>query len=622
MAGEWNDDDGEAAELGRHDALLSEMAHDNTKSMAGAAARIEAEQWELIQQPFERLLIVQGGTGTGKTLAALHRVAQLIERSGGSLKPADVLIVGPSPAYTRYARSVLSSWGIDGVEQIDIARLHCPVAPEVPDRAQPERNEVPYVLRLKGEARMAGLLSRAVRDPLDQAPAELPATITLGGQSMAVDPGQLRRVVATANASRATAGDRRRILRGMLAAAGIDPAAINQVAEILAELVWPQVEPGAFLRRLLGSLQWMTAAAGGEFTPREIIALYRALPGVPGWSAADFPLLDEAAHLLQSGPKQYAHIVVDGVQDLSPMQLRSVARRSAAGSMTVVGDLAQSIGPWVHDSWADIVAHLPQQSPHVRRELKHGYRVPRRIAELAAELLPAAAQSAPTYTIVRDGPDDPVVEPTEPADRARAVVAAATLHAAHGRSVAVICSAGPRAEIEAELHDEDIRWQSAAGEESNRSITLLSPYEAKGLEFDAVVVVEPGEIVEEDPRGHRLLYIALTRATHHLHLVGAGADLPLDFAGSVVIEPAELQVSATPVPAVTEQRETEPAEPQLAQPAIVEPEVEYEPPVQEAIDMLAHTFAEALLGANLTPPLWYAVLRRLERLIAPLDPED
>ena len=542
----------------------------------------DSDQRELIRMPADRLLVVQGGPGTGKTRVALHRVAWLI--AAGQVPADQVLVVGPTPGFARFTRGAMPGGGADGVDHRGIGSLHPPVD-------QPAREpDSAYVTRLKGDARMAGLLTRALKERPDPMPTDLPATLTVAGQPMAFDPERLRRVVVTAHASQATPGDRRRILRGMLASEGADPGLILAGAEALAERIWPALNPAALLTGLFASPEWLTAAAGFDFTQRELTAL-RTGPGAT-LGPADLPLLDEAGHLLDGEPKRYAHIVVDGAPDFSPMQLRAVSRRSATGSMTIVGDLAQSTGPWARDDWNDVLTHLPQTVPQILRTLTHGYRVPGRIFELAAELLPAAAPSVQAPTSVADGPAEPIVEPVTDDGRAPAVVTAAAHHAAHGRTVAIICPDRCRPEIETALRDGDILWDTEPG----RSITLLGPHDAKGLEFDAVIVVEPGDIVDDDPRGHRLLYIALTRPARHLHLIGAAADLPLEF--------------AAPTPAL-------PRSPSPSQDQDQEPE--YDPAVREAIDTLAHTFAEALL-AGMSPPLWNAVLRRLEHLIAPFDP--
>ena len=89
--------------------------------------------------------------------------------------------------------------------------------------------------------------------------------------------------------------------------------------------------------------------------------------------------------------RAFGHIVVDEVQDLSPMQLRMLARRSLSGSMTVVGDIAQATGPWAPAGWDDITRHLSPQRPPRLVELTVSYRTPAEVVALAAQVLAVAA---------------------------------------------------------------------------------------------------------------------------------------------------------------------------------------------------------------------------------------
>src|SRR5690606_10849529 len=118
------------------------------------------------------------------------------------------------------------------------------------------------------------------------------------------------------------------------------------------ERVWPQLTPASFLRDLLASRDRLMAAAE-LITPELTVSDVRGLIRAPAdklsserWSDADIALLDELDYLINGRQTTYAHIVVDEAQDLSPMQLRSVRRRSRTGSMTIVGDIAQSTGLW------------------------------------------------------------------------------------------------------------------------------------------------------------------------------------------------------------------------------------------------------------------------------------
>ena len=575
------------------DDLLAELGRDRTATGPDLVSTIRAAQDEVVRTSLDRLLIIQGGPGTGKTVTALRRVAWLLDE--GLLDDEETLVVGPSAAFARYTDDILTGWGYDRV-------VHRSLAEVLPSVGRP-RDEAPHVSRLKGEARMAGLLARALEERRGRGPGDLPSSIDVDGRTVTLDPAALQRVIDTARASEATPADRRILLRATLVAGTKDPRLVLEAANRLAEQLWPSLGPAGFLRELYGSRETLTAAAGGEFTDREIASLYRR-EGEDAWSEADLPVLDEAAHLIDGDPKGFGHVVVDEAQDLSPMQLRAIARRSATGSMTVVGDIAQSTGLWARDDWHDLVAQLPSAQPHEHRELRYGYRVPRQIFDLAVELLPMAAPSVQAPTTVRDSLADPVIVPSDPATRASLVAAAAAGHAEQGRSVAVVCPARCRTEVEAGLNAEGLDWHPAGEDRPGGSgVALLAPHEAKGLEFDAAVVVEPGHILDDDPRGHRLLYIALTRATSHLHLIGAAEDLPVDSLPPAMAEPAVAVAVAEPAPVEI----PAPAPP---------PEIELDAATHETIDMVVQSMAETLLG-NLTPELWPVAMRRLERLINP-----
>ncbi|MEO3778207.1 ATP-binding domain-containing protein, partial [Micromonospora sp. B11E3] len=288
-------------------------------------------------------------------------------------------------------------------------------------------------------------------------------------------------------------------------------------------------QPRLSSKSLYGSRDRLIAAAGDEFTAREVSLLHRRAADKMSdeqWTDADLAVLDEADHLINGVAEPFDHVVIDEAQDLSPMQLRSIARRSANGSFTVVGDIAQSTGQWARDEWDDVVRHLSSDLPVNYEELRYGYRVPRQVFEFAAQLLPIAAPSVQAPQVVRDGPGDPSIHQVDEDDRAGEAVRVAMGHAAHGRSVAIICPGTCREDVELELIAKDVAWRSASEGELGPGINIVGPHEAKGLEFDAVVVVEPVDIVADDVRGHRLLYVALTRTTRYLDVVCSGSPLP------------------------------------------------------------------------------------------------
>jgi DNA helicase IV len=301
--------------------------------------------------------------------------------------------------------------------------------------------------------------------------------------------------------------------------------------------MWPVLTPAELLHDLFGSRALIDLAAEGILTDVERAALHR--PRAPHadeaqWTHDDAPLLDEARALLGPKPRRkrngsagdddartYGHIVVDEAQDLSPMQLRMLNRRSLNGSMTVVGDIAQSTGAWAHASWDEILEHLPDRRPPRRTELTIGYRLPGPNMALAARVLDLAAPGLRPPTSVRQTGDEPRFARASEGGLGAAVVAA-TLEerdAVDPGSVAVI--------VPDSLLDVVTSAFDAAGVEYGRAvrnglltqITVVPVGLVKGLELDASVVVEPQAILEEEAQGARALYVALTRATKRLVLV-------------------------------------------------------------------------------------------------------
>ncbi|MFD3565496.1 HelD family protein [Streptomyces sp. NPDC058686] len=221
----------------------------------------------------------------------------------------------------------------------------------------------------------------------------------------------------------------------------------------------------------------------------------------------------ERAERLAQERTEYAHVIVDEAQDLTPMQWRMVGRRGRHATWTVVGDPAQS--SWSDpDEAAEARDEALGSRPRRRFTLTVNYRNPAEIAELAAKVLalampgsesPSAVRSTgvrPRFAVVRDGLGHTVREE-----------AARLLDQVDG-TVGVVVAMNRR--------EEAARWLAGLGDR----VVALGSLEAKGLEYDATVVVSPAEIADESPAGLRVLYVALTRATQQLTVVSGSRDEP------------------------------------------------------------------------------------------------
>ncbi len=313
---------------------------------------------------------------------------------------------------------------------------------------------------------------------------------------------------------------------------------LPQLADAL-DRMWPRLSAEELLHDLFGSPPLLALASRGVLSAADQAMLVRArstaLTDIP-WTAADLALIDEARVLLgkrrprlgagsdpDDGPRTYGQIVVDEAQDLSPMQLRMVARRSLSGSVTVVGDIGQATGPWAPSSWDEVTAHLPGDRPPRLVELTVSYRTPAEVVEVASRVLAEAAPALRPPRPVRRSGHEPRFVPAEPGTLARAVVeaaASAVADVAPG-TVAVLAPASLVGELALALDDAGYHAIDPRRDGLGSPLSLLPVDLANGLEFDAVVVVEPSTIADESSQGLRALYVALTRPTQRLVVVHA-----------------------------------------------------------------------------------------------------
>jgi DNA helicase IV len=511
------------------DALLAELERARTGEMLDIVATIQAEQDEIIRAPLGELLTVQGGPGTGKTAVGLHRAAFLLYNHP-ALSREGVLVLGPSRAFLRYIAQVLPSLGEEAVVQTTIA--------DIAPKAKVRIEEPMEVRRLKGDPRMGELLRRALEGRRGTLAGDVLLRVRFSRAWLGADRVNdlVRSIVARPapyKAGRAAlrarlVSEARRAFRSS-GRPGADEdwferelTASPEFSDLL-DTLWPSVSPAALVRDLLSSRRQLERFSQGLLTAQEWPLLLR--PGGTGvsaatWSVDDLALLDEAAYLTGGRTRSYGHIVVDEAQDLTPMQFRMITRRASSGSVTVLGDLAQATGPWSYAGWDEVRAHLPTREQTHHDELTLGYRAPGRVLDFAARLLPVAAPGVAPTTSIRAGRTDPDIRRSAPEQLPRAALDHAEALAEHHALVALIAPD----ELLPDL-GHLARHRDAVGvldrDAMTSPVTIVPAAAAKGLEFDAVVVVEPAAIAAGGGRGLRLLYVALTRPIQHLSIVHA-----------------------------------------------------------------------------------------------------
>jgi DNA helicase IV len=595
-------------------ALLAALNASRTGQMTDIVETIQVEQDWIIRSPHKGILVVQGGPGTGKTAVALHRAAYLLYTHREQLARRVVLVIGPNPTFLRYVGQVLPSLGETSVLLSTIADLY----PGITAR----RAEQVDTARLKSRLDMAGVIAAAVRDR--QGINDGGLEVTFEREPLRLDRRTCNRVRDRARRTRLPHNQARsaahrylidaltkkmadqigyNVLGGGNLLTDEDTASIRQElresSQVRAALeqFWPSLTPQRLLGDLLSSAERIASAAP-DLSEAERAALLRPAGG--GWSAADVPLIDEAAELLGEDDRAaqararrerrrriayargvldlaygsrsvdlnaeeeaeilsaydildaerlaeryeeeddrtaveraaadrtwaFGHIVVDEAQELSPMAWRMLMRRCPARSMTIVGDMAQASDVSGGTSWQQVLE--PHVSDRWRMErLTINYRTPAEIADVASDVLAAIDPGLHQPRAVRATGTEPWRHevPAGSLPGAVADLAGKESDSTGAGRLAVIVPASRLDELTQAVAttvpdvilDEDPAL--------DRPVVVLSVKQAKGLEFDSVLVADPARILADSPNGLNDLYVALTRATQRLGVIHSG-ELP------------------------------------------------------------------------------------------------
>ena len=509
------------------DPLIARLLDRQGTQLAPIVETIQSRQYELMERPLDRTLVIQGGPGTGKTIIALHRIAVQLYRSRGALSQSDILFVGPSRTFVRYVDKVLPSLGDHDV-------VHRAIQDLATHGAVANRHDPADVALVKGLPQMAEVIDRFLRGRarIDR------RNVRLGqGPLSAVSPDALQPVLEQAKSVAKSYGELRARFRELLngddtlralasSASPSERIVLDAgLADALAEDTVPTLSPRAVIHELLTSPVLMEAAAEGLLTAAQQATIRRraASVGQHPWSFEDFPLLDEAAEQLGSErrPRRYAHVVIDEAQDFSAMQLRMLRRR-AGGGITVLGDLAQASTGWSPATWDE---HLGSGGIELDdlEELAQSYRTTRPILEAANRLLLVIDLGLePPRAVIPDGSPVRAVPLGAPADDAHAIATMVAELTASARAEESIGLIGPPATLE-RVRPELIAAGLAlsdVGDTVTGPLVTVPVDDAKGLEFDHVILLEPERIHRTDPAtGPRKLYVAMTRARTSLTLL-------------------------------------------------------------------------------------------------------
>ena len=554
-----------SAGVGSEAALRRAMNEARTGHMRSIVETIQREQDEIIRDPTRGVMVVQGGPGTGKTAVALHRIAYLLYTWREQLTRTGVLVVGPNPTFLDYISRVLPELGETGVVLATTDQLVPGLSPTGEDSLAARE--------VKGSEEMVIILKRAVQ--AYQTVPETPVRLAFDGVPVEATPQMIKAARTRARRSRRPHNQARAhfaehltqlIAEALAQRIGDDPlgganllsdADVDQLHDDLADdpqvqkLIdahFPELDPVEVLEALLTDSDAIAEVAA-DYDDYTRDALYRA-PGSP-FSPADTALVDELAVLIGTvDPEEqrrkeeqewrelvaeaegaldvlassestdndddqfeaeilsaadvidaetlasrqretdtrstaqraradqtwaYGHVIVDEAQELSPMEWRMIFRRCPSRWMTLVGDTAQTSSPAGVDGWAAALGPFVGERFRLH-ELTVNYRTPKEVSDYAAGILTHIDPEATVPEAIRES--------------------------------------GVPVRFVADRRDVEKREGLTA------VIDADNVGEMKGLEFDHVVVVEPGKIIEASPQGWQDLYVAVTRATQTLTVVG------------------------------------------------------------------------------------------------------
>ena len=554
-------------------ALLAALGRARDHTMRDIVATIQAEQDEAIRAPYQGFTMISGGPGTGKTVVALHRAAYLLYSNRRRFESGGVLVVGPSRVFMNYIARVLPSLGEASVTLRSIGAVASDVV-----RITGDRVDDPKTAAIKGSLRMVKVLRRLVQEPPQEVPLLL--RITVDGNVLGLTADTLARIRSQVLAHHKLNSAREAVEKELLKALwrvwtpDSDDALdhdqeLEEFGDRVSELAsfrmflnawWPAVSAPQALSRL-ADVELLKRISTSMLSNAECEVLSASYRDATDWTAADGALLDELVHLLGPVPVQeepelaglpdldsgveevfttadllstvresdpfelphetYAHVLVDEAQDVSPMQWRMLRRRGASASWTIVGDPAQSSLTDTQEAnraIEEIIGTAPVR--HFR--LSTNYRSPSEVFNLAAKVVVADFPDADLPTAVRSTGHEPQLlmpadaAPENPTIPAAMINIVRSLLAEVEGTIGVICP--PSTKDELATHFERARLPGA------ERVVVITAQQAKGLEYDAVLVITPDDIVAESPGGVRALYVALTRPTQRLVTLDAAPD--------------------------------------------------------------------------------------------------
>jgi hypothetical protein len=526
-------------------------------SLQPVGATLQPDQFKLIRETANTILAIQGPPGSGKTVVLLERLSR-IAFADPATKKKGMLLIGPNQQFLEYVKDALEVLG-----NSDIIMSTPEDLTSWKSSQEVDPDEIQILKGFEDITRVIDNYFKSTPSVLDDsykikiADIEIEFTVldsldvisTLKNENVIYSQLRLRAGVIVTNLlterffqSWEETGRQRRQVEG-------DPAKLIQASSTYRTIIrnmYPELTPESVLKDLKKSAKTFIASAQSVFEDNDIRAwLTNVIPNPFDIRLDDIPLLDYIQFKIQGTSEVWGHIAVDEAQDLTPMQLRMLRRRTdSASSISLTGDLAQATGVVVYETWPDITNYLSDDDP-IQEKLTRSYRVPKEILSYANQFLALSEVVVDAAEPFLEKPDS--LKLHQPFDVSSAIKQAEQLiseNLLNERSVLLVGNS----DIVTRFKTENFETRGKA------HFKAYTAKEVKGLEFDVVIILNPGDILNElfyEPsKAARLMYVLTTRSTQQLHVIGrnsAEVKKPIQYYENMDVKEENIQITVNDI---------------------------------------------------------------------------
>ena len=507
---------------------------------------IQPEQYEKIRAGLEQIIIINGVAGSGKSEIGVHRLAYLLSpQREKRLNPEDVILFGPSQMFLAYISTVLPGLNIPRIRQVTISdwlkgtlshRIRWStrdlLQEKVMNGLSKDLEKLIQAEKIKSTLKIANVLENHVLALQKQYYRNI-TDVVIGGRII-LKGTQLKRTVK--NTRRTHLNEIRSELlttirrEAQRRITGFTESYINTEIEKELNRFWPFVDFADEYFTLISTREGLTAAAKNKLTDKDISNLVAFGTKLGKNKLTDLPAMCYLDHLLNNrltgdrNSRMYSHIVVDEAQDVSPLELKIMQLHSRNNSFSILGDTAQHVLPYKGIiGWQEIQKLFLKKSTRMLKA-PFAYRSTFEITSYTREVLKAIDPSELKPRPYRRHGEK--VQFTRSNNRKENIQSIADdiqhLLDSEFQKIAILCRSAKEAKVMQKILQESGITQCVLLDDqtlADSRVIVTSILATKGLEFDSVIIANTSnKHYPSTDIDNRLLYLAITRAAHSLHI--------------------------------------------------------------------------------------------------------